>query len=62
MRDFQSGAIVTFGILIVLTGVLELLVPSWLASYQRIAMDLTILFCSCLVGLMAVRLMSTFGK
>jgi hypothetical protein len=58
MRDFQSGAILTFGILIVLIGVLELLVPSWLDAYQRIVMDLTILFGSCLIGLTVARVMS----
>jgi hypothetical protein len=62
MRDFQSGAILTFGILIVLIGVLELLVPSWLDAYQRIVMDLTILFGSCLIGLMVARVMSASGK
>jgi hypothetical protein len=55
MGDFQSGAIVSFGILTALMGVLELLVPSWLDSYQRFATDLTILFCICLVGLIASR-------
>ena len=62
MRDFQSGVIVAFGILIVLTGVLELLVPSWLDSRQRIAMDLIIPFGTCLIGLMVARLMSDCVK
>jgi hypothetical protein len=51
MRAFQSGAIVTFSILIALMGVLEILTPSWIDSAQWVIMDLATLFGACLIAL-----------